>query len=214
MRSLFILFVLILAAALRLQAQLQGGLRLGYHRSGFVPVANRPAQAGGNPEIGATVEHSISGGRWLVQSSPVYTTIRYQTHGIPATDADGNTLGTIRLHRVSLISIPLTLAYQWPVRDKRIRISVGPDGLLAVGDRVDIEAGDRFGNGTAFPAGTTGIRSWQWNLRSQLALRWPAWQLAVFYEQGLQSFYANANRAQPAWTLRRGGIGFEWFIFH
>ena len=81
----------------------------------FVPVANRPAEAGGNPgKSEPQFFHSISGGRWLVQSaSGLRPFVTNSAVSWPPTLLTGIRLGTIRLHRVSLISIPLTLAYQW-----------------------------------------------------------------------------------------------------
>ncbi len=177
----------------------------------------------GNMDLATTKRlSSINGGLLLdyqfpasglhLQSGILYAPMGFGKSNISAVDNTGKNLGSIESHRIGYIQLPAYLTYGSLSINFALRGGIGPFIGFKTNDKLTVTGGEHFGNGTALPGNTTGIKNIIAGAGLHLSANFYHYQIAFEFQQTFTGLYENKVSSSPKWNANSFGIKLGYFF--
>lgn len=172
----------------------------------------------GNFTIGVLGDYNIPQSRFYLQAQVLYAPMGYKNTTIEAVDEDGNFLGRIAQHNIQYIQVPVHILYGGTIKYAKgrksgiMKIGAGPYFAFKTGDKMKLDYGETFGNGTAMPSFTNGLRPVLFGFGMTTNIELSSFIFAFHFERSVNGIYENLTKAGPGWKIAGFGFSIGYFI--
>lgn len=207
------ILVIALASSNTLFAQLNWGLKTGFHFSNLGQADLRESSYAMNFHSGLVANYAFRQSGFHLQAQILYKPMGYRNSNILAA-SDGVMMagGEISSHRISYVEIPLYFLYGGKTKETTIKAGLGPFISIKTGDRLTLEGGEKFGNESVLPVNTEEITPLLTGLTMQVSGEWSRLFLSLQFQQSLNNVYKNNAGSGYKWRMNVFGLSAGYYF--
>jgi hypothetical protein len=195
--------------ALAGNAQLKTGIIAGVHLSDIKNTDLRETTPALFLHGGGLLEIGFPKSPFLVQACALYYPVGFGESNVQVVDRSGTAIpGTVDKLRVGYIRVPVHLLYKFSSSAGIYKLGIGSSIAFKVSDRVVMDGGEKFGNGTVSPTGTPPepvLGGFEFQFSSQ----WSGIFAAFHFYTPWGSLYESNG---PKWKPTAFGISFGYYF--
>jgi hypothetical protein len=188
------------------------GVKTGVHVSNISRADLLESNGAFNFHLGGIADWRINNSSFHIQTQALYFPVGYGKSNISAVDKNGMVLGYIHSHRINYIQVPVYFLYRIDPGAGIIKIGAGPYFAFKTGDKIKLEGGESFGNGSVVPYSTNSINSTLVGIGMHLSGEWSSFVVELHSQASFTSIYEAQAGPGSTWRIINAGISIGYLF--